>query len=304
MAIIQKKQYLDTTSEFPPLMSPSKRYRVDTLIKPKESKESTIDFLDDRTIITIELWNPAKLKEISKLAFKHLEIGAANYGPTLPPESFDLDPKLYTHSPSDPLGRKIHRVLFASIDHIINSHQERKEFTFYLNDISEDGLAKAAKNLATYLNENYGDQGLIIRIEKMVANIFEIESLPEVDSAAFLHPNDCIITRVFPVTHWAFEPPLTPIVDSEPSSPKTLRRRLLHKIVKISRTGLLIRECNPADLLVTKNLQLAISSRNLRLDDLEFQPEDLPHIPNYCFPSGDPMASINLSYRVTRSNLP
>jgi hypothetical protein len=290
------KRFLDFSSdsqEKPNLSKVSKKRKVKQEKKPIPVSE--------HINLIIDSWDPAKAQEISSLAFKHLEIGAANYEPTLSPLIDDSSPKKYVHLPSDPLGEKIHRVLFASIDHLIDTHPDQSDFIFYLNDITSEGLDIAAKNLAHHLKEKYTHKKITIQIEKIAADIFEIDHLPNVDSAALLHPEDSIIPYVFTTPCRIKERCSPPCIDVQKAkeAQKTYSH-FLHKIAAISKTGLVIKECNSAAATVVKITKELIANSPVE-NGLQFKPVDTSYIPDYLFPSGELLNSTDLSYRVVRA---
>ena len=125
--------------------------------------------------------NPVKikdwdLKESQKApnpqVFRHLDLGSANYRPGNRPQSVDS---------------KTYRVLFSNVDRIIAEHPGYKKFTFYLNDLSSEGLDRAATCLAQHLEQEH--QEIKAKIVKIVKNFFEIDPIPSVNSASLLNPD-------------------------------------------------------------------------------------------------------------------
>jgi hypothetical protein len=212
-------------------------------------------------------------------AVRHLDIGSANYGPG--ETRYD-----YTHSETDPLGKKIHNVLFEIASHTIQKHPEHNKFVFFLTDINSDGLDRAASNLANFFNQQKYSH-LVIEINKIAGDIFRRSDWPTVDSASYIHPDI----------------PISPSVINDKSFPseRDLRiTKLLQKIVARSKTGLIVKEC---ELSWYTPVIAEKISKGIGVCGLEFQLEKTSYLSQYIFPSGQIQESevlLQLSYRITQ----
>lgn len=218
---------------------------------------------------------------VSCTAWKHLDIGSANYGPDAPKSIGTM----YQRAKYDTFGEIIHRVLFAQADRVIGEHPEKKEFVFYLNDISSSGLDLAASNLCLYLAHRYQNITLRVRIEKIVADMFKLDPWPAVESASLLHP----FGRIAPVI----------FTENDFINHEALKKwnGLYTRVAKASRTGLLVKESN-LDPQEVDTYRQEISSGFVKRG-LDYRPADASFIPAYLFPSGMIQHSLHLSYRVT-----
>ena len=229
-----------------------------------------------RTSVKIIKWETPK-DDFSQEAIKHLDLGSANYGS-------DPDPCI------DPQGKKKHRALFHLADHIIESHPEQNKFLFYLLDISVPGLDLATTNLASHLTNNYKNQGLTIRIEKIIEDYFKMSSFSKVDSSSWLHPDYTIALPVFG--------------SKQDSLTSKKLVKLLHKVTTVSREGLLIKKSN-LNARVSNQLrkQMSQPKRPTITKNFNWAVEDVHYIPGYISPSGSEQNSGKLSYRVTQASL-
>ncbi|MEI8366549.1 MAG: hypothetical protein WCF65_09065 [Parachlamydiaceae bacterium] len=237
------------------------------------------------TKVMIRAWNPDGIESNSDGSYdsdeidtksdhtvKHLDIGSAN-------SSIE-----YTHSPEH-FTKTVHQVLFAVADHLICTHSPKKEFVFYLNDISGPGLDQAAENLAEYLKDKYSDKGLIIKIEKIVRDIFSVSDLPLVDSSTFLHPFRCIAFDLLSTTF--------------PAEKKQALNKMICKVASASKTGLLIKEINVGGWALP--LIKSKMSEGFRHEGLEYKLAEAPHIPIYTTPQGNNLWSDeDLCYLVSK----
>lgn len=250
----------------------NRKFPFYSCVKKQEQKESLK--------IDIKTWNSNQKEKENLKTFKHLDIGSSNYGPEL--NNPDLNQNDYVHSPSDPTGEKIHRVLFSLIDSIIRNEKNHKNFTFYLNDINIKGLDKAAENLKLHLKKKYKDENLNIKIVKIAGDIFKVD-LPQVDDASFIHP----FNRLAPYLILSENPIKTEKINT-----------LFTKIATISTKGLLVKESNLEDPYANM-LEEVFSYGGFRYKNLLLKQSKMNFETPYIFPSGKPQLACKISYRVT-----
>jgi hypothetical protein len=201
-------------------------------------------------LVSVSVWDGKSLSsEEAENCYAHLDIGSSNYGPI----SFNQH-ECYTHSSLDPEGKRIHRVLFETVNHYINVKKDGfKEFIFYLVDIDKEGLDAASEKLKKHLIVSLEELKLPIeiRIITIARDIFKIQEFPRVNSATFIHPSGSIARPVFMFSEAMIsqktQQPIKPFTkEATPKDQENLSQILdfLLKINGVSKTGILIKEVN------------------------------------------------------------
>lgn len=248
----------------------------------ENNKKKTSSSKSPKISISINEWDPKEEQDLR--AYRHLDLGSANYGP----EHTHLGESYIYSSKRDPEIEKNPRaIVFHMAKHVIDNQKKYNKFIFYINDISPEGLNEAAINLKNCLNKEYLNRDLTIRIAKIAGDVFKID-FPKVNSASFLHPFNRPLVEIFYEDIYKNEKQLhKPFIE------------LFHKIKTLSETGLLVKEVNlgggMGDFLQEK-ISSPIEKNNLKLE-----PTDASFIPGYRLPYGELGENSGATYRVVEN---
>src|SRR3972149_2537447 len=100
-------------------------------------------------MVNVHLFHEINKYEAPENAFRHLELGASNYGPDFVSEDNDDDYKATSDSRFD--------VLITSISYVIMNNPAN-HYVLYLNDINDKGLHIAMIYLRNYCLENFNEK--------------------------------------------------------------------------------------------------------------------------------------------------
>ncbi|HLB52968.1 MAG TPA: hypothetical protein VJK48_04600 [Chlamydiales bacterium] len=221
--------------------------------------------------------------------FKHIELGAANYGPEHVRSDWSCR-WLATTSPAR------YTVLNNSVGYVINeavrSQAVCQKIIFYLNDISSEGLDSAARHLSTYLTgkmERGELPNIDIAIVKIAGDMFTMPSWPMANTAHLLHPVSAPTRSIFYYT-----------------AERNQWLVFLQRITQASVSGVYIRDIDVGDLRkeMTMHRLETPNPTDRTIENLEFSLEEHEQLNEaYIYPSGliydlDGERRGALSYRV------
>lgn len=224
-----------------------------------------------------------------------LDVGSANYPLDGAADAETLrhrdDPSDYKHRPDDVAGEIAHRVLFDVVGHALDHLYPDTKLTIYINDISREGLERAAYNLAQFIGKQGASARVAIKIVTIVGDIFNCQ-LPRVDECTYIHPADYLIGLLLC--------PQFVKGNHAQATPENVKN-LFVRLAATSNSGVLVSETNYGGGMGDSLIDTL--RKGITMDGVQFSHvsrEEVSHISPYRFPSGlEIPAGLRISYRAT-----